>query len=224
MKKSSHPPPLLLLLLSFCSIWPAVSVSADLYNNLTEVPAGNGTITHLEVEYAASFKTTATDSVIKSITVNIAAYYPTPIGNIEMSIYAADGAGGIPATLVAPSVGTIDVTGLLPGEYTVNGLNVPLSPNTLYWLVLSGPTTSGGVGWFFTNISTGAPDSLGATARISGTWESLIPIYPKARIEASGLPTPPSPATIPTISEWGMILLAFSLMGIAGWFWKKRAS
>ena len=33
---------------------------------------------------------------------------------------------------------------------------------------------------------------------------------------------PPTP--IPTLSEWAQILLALSLMGMAGWYWQRRAS
>ena len=218
--KSNHSTLLLVLLLGLSLAWPEVSVSADLYNNLSESSNGNRTIVHQAVESATSFKTTALDSVINSITVNIAAYYPTPVGNIELSIYAADGTGGIPGTIIAPSIVTIDVPGLFPGIYTVSDLNVPLSPSTLYWLVLSGPTTSGGIAWYFTNSSNGAPDSLGSTERVSGIWGSIIPTYPMARIEASGLP----PVPIPTLSEWAQILLALSLMCMAGWYWQRRES
>ena len=33
-----------------------------------------------------------------------------------------------------------------------------------------------------------------------------------------------TPTPIPTLSEWAQILLALSLMGIAGWYWQRRAS
>ncbi len=38
-------------------------------------------------------------------------------------------------------------------------------------------------------------------------------------MSTQGQPTP-----IPTLSEWAQILLALSLMAMAGWYWKKRAS
>ena len=34
----------------------------------------------------------------------------------------------------------------------------------------------------------------------------------------------PSPTSIPTLSEWAQILLALSLLGMAGWYWQRRAS
>ncbi len=213
-----------LFFIGFIITWPAITFSADIYNNLSEAASGNRTIVYQTVEAAASFNTTATDSIIQSITVNIAPYYPVPNGEIAMSIYAADGVGGIPGTLVASSIGVINVTGLppTPTNYTVSGLNLPLSINTLYWLVLSGPSNAGGVGWFFTSTPNGAPDSLGSTERISGTWGSINPIYLKAKIEANGIPTP-TPTPIPTLSEWAQILLALALMGMAGWYWQGRS-
>ncbi len=41
----------------------------------------------------------------------------------------------------------------------------------------------------------------------------------------SGPVAPPAaPTAVPTLSEWAQILLALSLMGMAGWYWQRRAS
>ena len=52
------------------------------------------------------------------------------------------------------------------------------------------------------------------------------PLQPGAWIEAlpTSLAFPPPIQPIPTLSEWAQILLALSLMGMAGWYWQRRAS
>lgn len=49
-------------------------------------------------------------------------------------------------------------------------------------------------------------------------WDYLRPVW----AVRPGQVAPPN--SIPTLSEWAQILLALSLMGMAGWYWQRRAS
>ncbi len=54
----------------------------------------------------------------------------------------------------------------------------------------------------------------------SDTSQFLYAVSPLLTV---GAPTP-APTSIPTLSEWAQILLALSLMGMAGWYWQRRSS
>lgn len=94
-----------------------------------------------------------------------------------------------------------DPPGIL-GDYFVN------LQSHIYWVL----PVNGDVAYIFNTSTTwgGWYDSQ-ALYQINNAWAVR-----------SGQITPPTP--IPTLTEWAQILLALSLMGMAGWYWQRRAS
>jgi hypothetical protein len=100
-----------------------------------------------------------------------------------------------------PQAINTDPPGIL-GNYFVN------LQSHIYWVL---PVTDGVAIIFNTNADFGGWYDSQSLEKMNNAWAVR-----------SGQITPPTP--IPTLSEWAQILLALSLMGMAGWYWQRRSS
>ncbi len=133
---------------------------------------------------------------------------------------------------------TIVIAGV--GSATTTGANLIFSNHTSsVWGFENGTCASGLQDWLdvddpaaatyglVTSIgpSTGALDVRGGVATTAGTLQFSSPPLTFQATLGSGPPPPPPPASstaIPTVSEWGLALLAFMLAGAGSLLLRKR--
>jgi len=171
-----------------------LNISAvDLADNLIETRNGGVTIDASVPAVAQGFSTTATGYIINSISVKLKQdNAASPDGTLNFSIYSADGTGGTPNTLVS-SISTV-ATSALPTSsasvYSLNSLNVTLSPNTSYYLVLTSTSTLGnGAAWGYTNSTNGTGFPSNQSIYSSSSWSAPSTSFPQM-MQISAVPEP----------------------------------
>jgi hypothetical protein len=129
--------------------------------------------------------------------------------------------GGAPGSLIASigngfghGSGTSDIFTVTPNS------PISLSANTTYWIVLS---TSSGAGCTLAWADTGSNPAGSiftyvGEGQYSGGWNRHNNSFQQLEINATGLATPTS---IPTLNQWGMILLA-GILGVGAIFSLRR--
>jgi len=114
--------------------------AVDLYNTLSKPTS---TLIGISTYYGAglSFKTTATEYIIDSVTLKLAndSFSPAGYGNINISIYNALGGNSTPGSIVGSPIGSVPVSSLTTTltDFSFTGLNRLLSPSTNYWITIT---------------------------------------------------------------------------------------
>jgi hypothetical protein len=133
-----------LCLIGLLIIMPEVK-AVDLYNTLAQSLAG---VESISIQYGngLSFKTTATEFTVDTVKIPLMKDSATS-GNINISIYDATGASGLPGNIVGTSIGTVPVSSLTSTfqTFTFSGLNRTLSPSTNYYITVRSTDIASGV-------------------------------------------------------------------------------
>lgn len=171
----------------------ATTSAVDIANNLSETRNGGVTIDASVPSVAQGFTTSAAGYIINNISVMLKQdNAASPDGTINFSIYTADGTGGAPNTLVS-SISTVATTALPTSNassYTLNSLNVTLSPNTTYYLVLTSTSTLGnGAAWGYTNSTNGTGFPSNQSIYSSSAWSAPSTSFPQL-MQISAVPEP----------------------------------
>jgi hypothetical protein len=164
--------------------------------------------------YAQSF--IATMSVITRFGVVI--QEGSPEGEIYMGIAADDGSGK-PNYSAPLYQGTLKNPTPTSAWYYEEGLHIAVTPGQKYYVLLNGYNIPGSTGYAGIGYSNSAPipgeGIIWSNYGGVGAWDTMS-TYPLA-IHVEGIP----PASVPTLNEWGMILLTISLM-LASLYFMKR--
>jgi hypothetical protein len=124
----------------FFSAGPMEAAAADIFN--TTGSAGISTFTYTPPFLVATlFRTTASDFILNSISVQTSNTLGTRAGNIVVRIYS-NGAN-VPVSQVGADLGTFAASGLST-SISLTGLSRTLSPSTNYWLVVDIAGVTGG--------------------------------------------------------------------------------
>lgn len=170
----------LLTALALGLVFTGPTRAVDLYNTLAQTQAGVESINN-QYQNGLSFKTTASEFTVDTVQIPLKQDSATS-GNINISIYDATGASGLPGNIVGSSIGTVAVSSLTSSfqTFTFSSLNRTLSPSTNYYIVvgssdMSGPGVARGA---LTSDNTGAitTGSLGYAFKNS-TWTGPFSSY-----------------------------------------------
>lgn len=139
-----------------------------------------------------------------------------------------DDNGGVPGTLVS-TIGTGTGTAIGGGSstydlYTVTpGSPIALNANTTYWIVASSSSVNScAFGWSSngTNPTGGIFTYVGEEQFTGSDWNNRDGAYQQLEINVS-VAAATVPTSIPTLSEWGMIMLSI-LLALAAVFTLRR--
>jgi hypothetical protein len=140
----------------------------------------------------------------------------------------ANGAGGLPGTLVASGASsifstTVGLWGVRQSSYTINQENfdvgsVTLNAGTYYFAVHS--TSSA----YSTYLSTGSTSSGAAETPDGGlTWTGTYQTHPSIAISLDSTALSSAVSAVPEPSTWAMMLLGFAGVGFMGYRRRKSA-
>lgn len=167
-----------IVMLWACAVsWSHSAKSADLYDNLSRPVTINGPFSDVSWP-ALSFKTTAVDFVLDSVTIPIRNPNVLASGTLTFRLFDANGTLNTPGAQVGASLGSVPIASISSASYqdvTFSGLNRTLSANTNYYVAVQsiGLSNSYFIG---ATTSTGGTiaGSLGysATNNSGGTWSA----------------------------------------------------
>lgn len=179
---------------------------------------------------AQQFSTTASAFRITDVAVQVTKEINT-VGQLVLAIYDASGTGGVPGAQVA-FVGSVDAgsIGTASALLDLPNLNIALSANTDYFLVLKGsnvgtsdtnPGAFGSFYWDYTDSATGTGAGFSPNYTITsdggGTWDPLSPDFPGLmRIEADGGAVTAAVPELDAASGTGALALLLGALGLAG--------
>lgn len=184
---------ILLLSCAFFAFLPDTH-AAILADNLTESQTNTASMNDSNWS-AQAFTTTATDYIITSVTAALHKSDVGVVGDVHLYFYDAAGTGGRPGSQVGGLVGSVNASVLttVPGaDYTFSGLNVSLSPNTFYYVVLGGNGTSGGAfRWDYTTSTsgTGFPSNYAQSNDTRSSWSAATATNPQ-QMQVTAVPEP----------------------------------
>jgi len=178
--------------------------AAVLYDTLSTTSAGvesigaSGLGTPNNYGMGISFRTTAVDYVIDSVTIKLKSDSATS-GNVTLSIYDTSGSGGTPGSIVGTPLGTIAVSSLTASlsDYTLSSLNLTLSPSSNYWLTATSlDITSGVVRGSVTADTTGVTSGSVGYSFKNGSWTGPYSTYYGRASITTASAAVPEPSTI----------------------------
>ena len=126
-----------LILWACVASWVHRANSTEIYDNLTQPVSVNGSFSN-GTWPALSFRTTAVEFILDSVTIPIWNQNLLTSGTITFRIYDTGGPGGTPGLALGATLGTISIAGISSSSYqnvTFSGLNRTLTANTNYWIV-----------------------------------------------------------------------------------------
>lgn len=211
-------PKIALILSTFLFCCQGRATAADIYDNIGQSILTDAGLN--DASWAAlSFKTTDTNYVITAVNVPLKRLNSSTTGSIILSLYTATGAGSAPETKIGSDLGSTPIAGYTQGIYqnfSITGLNVPLSPSTNYYLVISSTGLAGNYGVGVNNTGGGTvTGSLGYsdTLNSGGSWSG-----PTSGYYFIGSVT----ATVPEPTTYALGVIASGLMGIVAGRRKAR--
>jgi len=190
------------------------SAHADtLYHNLTEAGLGQGTITNTYYK-AQKFTTDQSNYTLTWVTVRLRANNQ---GELFVKIY--DDNNNLPNQAIGAL--NVPVIGSAYANYQLAPLSlITLAPNSTYWVVVGVTTGTGYYDWNYTASNNGAGVGFstrwGSTTTAGATWTGFDD--EPFMMEVSASKTEP----IPTLTEWGMILLCILFAGSAYLMIRRR--
>jgi len=197
--------------------YAASATAAEVVSNLSQ-PSDSTYTADYEGPEAEAFTTDGAAYFLQSVTVDVDSVEDSS-GNFTLRIFTDD--GGLPGTMVP--------NGLLSGPGNPStGLNtysaagtINLYPNTTYWVVAQVSSGSGAYALSFTDSTsqTGSwtiEDWEAYSSDYGSTWDTDSGVM-RMSISASL-----STGSIPTLSEWGLILLLLSLATFAFLLLRRR--
>lgn len=128
----------IVMLWACAACWGQSAESADLYDNLSRPVTIDGNFSNVFLP-ALSFKTTAVDFVLDSVTIPIRNPNQLASGTLTFRLYDATGIVNSPGAQVGAALGTVAIAGISSASYqnvTFTGLNRALSANTNYYVVV----------------------------------------------------------------------------------------
>lgn len=198
--------------------------AAEMVSNLGEPDNADGYAVELYGDEAQGFTTDGFSYNLTSVSIEIVGV-DDDSGNFTLSIF--NDIGGYP--------GSILPNGLLSGSgnpsigehtYTSTGV-ISLSPNSTYWVVANINSGPGVYTPSFTDFTSqiGAWSILDNEAYLSSGdpaagWDDDDGVM---RMSISADLAGATPASIPTLSEWGMIIFSLLLGGVAIWYMRKQS-
>lgn len=193
---------------------PATALAAVTFTTLpgpeTGGPCfGNGNLASVGVEIPAG-----DDYTLNEVTVRL---HDTSNGGTPFTLAVYDDAAGLPGSAVATigsgtGTGTFDLYTLTPTA------PITLQAGETYWITASSSSTDGcAFGWSFdgTDPAGSTFSYTGEQQFLSGSWNDRTGSYQQLEIDAD--PAAPAATTsIPTLSQWGLLLLGVGVMAMAG--------
>ncbi|MBW1789356.1 MAG: IPTL-CTERM sorting domain-containing protein [Deltaproteobacteria bacterium] len=207
---------LVVLIACFAMFYALPATAAAMVSNLGESQDKFYEVDILNVE-TQGFRTDGGTYLLDSVTIDVFEVL-NPSGNFTLRIFNDN--GGEPGIMVP--------NGLLAGPgnpspglntYTATG-DIPLAPNTTYFVVAQVSSGPGYYNLWFTRSKseTGAWSILDyAVWSDNGglNWEADIETIMRISVSAS-------PVEIPTLGQWGLILLSLLMAGSACWHIRRK--
>lgn len=196
-------------LLTICLLWaisaaPAVA-DVTIFDNLSQ-PDQGGIDVNLNQSLANRI-IPALSATIDRITIYMGRDANPP--DLSFTVEVCPETSGQPSGICS-SLTTSEPVPAFPGPVTFTG-SFSVTATVPFWVVMR--STSSGNMVRITNSGGYGYKNPGDAFEPIGSNNSLL-------MSVKGnTPTP-----IPTLSEWAQILLALFLMGMAGWYWQRRAS
>jgi len=128
----------IVILWACAACWGQSAESADLYDNLSQPVLINGNSSD-SILPALSFRTTAVDFVLDSVTIPIRNPNVLTSGTLTFQLYDATGTGNSPGAQAGAALGTVAIAGISSSSYqnvTFTGLNRALSAITNYYVAV----------------------------------------------------------------------------------------
>ncbi len=190
----------------------SVSHGAVIFNNLDQTGLGQGTISNSYYK-AQKFTTDSNNYTLNWAKIRLRS---NTSGALFAKIYNDN--SNLPNTevgsLTVPSIGSTYA------NYTCNPSgSITLSPNGTYWVVVGVSSGAGDYDWNYTDSNSGS--GVGFSTRwaystnAGSTWTGLDEEPFMMQVDAS------ISESIPTLNEWGMIILALLLL-VSGYFLIRR--
>ena len=191
---------------------PAIADTIDLANSLSQTNANYAQI-YSDQWHAQAFTTDATHTTVTAVATKLSRRTDAT-GTLNLYIYSS--ASNKPDSSVA-LIGSYNIASQLTTtltDYTLSSLNVGLSPNTEYFLVLGGASVAHGeANWGYTSSTsgTGFPSYYTDSANSGATWNTPELTNPQQmRIQATSSDIP-EPASVGLMG-----------IGMVGWFLTRR--
>lgn len=214
--------------LGLFALWATSASASSLYlaDNLSESNDGSAGLAS-GLYLAESFTTDATHTKITEVTTPLNRE-PNATGTVYFYIYSSDGSNN-PGTLVA-TLGSLDVASQLTtsiANYTLSSLNVSLSANTQYYLVLTSTSTLPDITyWIFTGSTSGTGFPSYYSSRYtngSPAWSTPSLTSPQQmRIQAEGSSSSSVPE-LDALSGTGALTLVGLALSLTGERRRRRA-
>ena len=169
---------------------------------------------------AQAFTTDCGNYNLTAVTINISGVTDAS-GNFTLRLFTSSGGlpgspvpGGLLTGPANPAVGQ--------NTYTAAG-PLPLAPNTRYYVVAQVSSGTGEYNWSTTNSpnQTGAwtmADNEAFSSDTGATWDfdvGVLQMSASATLTAPAVCTAATPAAVPTLNEWALVLLSILIVGAA---------
>jgi hypothetical protein len=202
----------------FSIIFIALSSSAwsvELFDTTGTLGTASGTLSNNSWR-GSPFSTTSANNIVTDASAALDYSTSKPTGGVILLSIFADNSGA-PGIFVA-DIGAIDATQLTGSyvQYRVSGAHVALEKNTRYWFVVRGSNITGPgtvrINENQTPSGVGAPFALGLYS--SPNWFVVPGQAINGSVSSNYLPPGPNP--IPTLGEWGAIIMTMVMLLIGG--------
>lgn len=204
----------------FIAFYALPAVAAEMVSNLAEslgpsYPAENSLV------QAQGFTTNGNNYLFTSVAIDVTDVIDNS-GNFVIRIFTDN--GGVPGTLL-PNGLLVGPSNPLVGmnTYSASG-DIVLVPNTTYWVTAQVSSGAGSYNLSFTDSlsQTGIWSILDHSAYSYDSGATWITADATSIMRMSVSSSVVAPQAVPTLNEWGYILLSLLMAGSAFWYLRRK--